>query len=111
MIIFKSPSLDLSPLVSKGSFLLEYIFYVDPDTGKKHIEKHSVSVEEVVEFFNEINYLFRKRRDKSYVAYSKLKNGRFLEVVFRKLNPEKFFIITAYDVEDHRIIREIEERL
>ncbi len=90
---------------------MKFRFSVEPD-GSNHIKKHGVSVDEINEFFNENAYFEQRRKDGSYIAYSKLENGRHLKVIYRKLSNELYFIITAYDLEDQNIIdfinREIE---
>jgi uncharacterized DUF497 family protein len=88
---------------------MEFTFYFDKNIGKKHIYKHNITVEEINEFFTESNYLRRKRKDGSFVAIGKLKNGRNLEVVYRELEKHHFFIITAYDIEEDNLINLLED--
>jgi uncharacterized DUF497 family protein len=90
---------------------LDFEFYFDEDLGQTHIEKHSVSELEIFEFFTEIMYFERERKDKSFVGIGKLHSGRYLQVIYWKKNPDLYFIITAYDLEDKDAIKFIDERL
>lgn len=92
-----------------GKFKLE--IYFDERISSTHIEKHGVTEIELIEFFEEIRYLQRKRGDGSYVAVGKLKDGRFLQVVFRQPSPGTYFVITAYDLEDRELIEILEQHL
>lgn len=86
-----------------------FIFYIDPETGRRHIEKHDVSIDEVDEFFNDRKYSSCRRKDCSYIARSKLKNGRYLEIPYRQLKDNLYFIITAYDIEDKEMIHALDD--
>ena len=90
---------------------MEFDFYFDVTMDMTHIEKHDVSVEEINEFFSEVEVHDRSRRDGSYVSIGKLANGRYLEVIFRKIRHDFFFIITAYDLEDMVKIDYIEAKI
>ena len=90
---------------------MDFEFYFDEDLGITHIEKHSVSELEIFEFFTEIMYFERERKDKTFVGIGKLHSGRYLQVIYRKKNPNLYFIITAYNLEDKEAIRFIDERL
>ena len=87
---------------------MEFIFFIDYYTGKKHIYKHNISVEEINEFFTESDYLRRKWKDGSYTAIAKLKTGRYIEVVYRVMGKDHLFVITAYDIEDEKILNFLE---
>ncbi len=90
---------------------MDFEFYYDEELGATHIEKHSVSELEIFEFFTEILYFEKRRDDNSYIGIGKLSSGRYLQVVYRKLRTELYFIIIAYDIEDKDAINFIEERL
>jgi len=90
---------------------LDFEFYFDEDLGQTHIEKHSVSELEIFEFFTEITYFERERKDKSFVGIGKLQSGRYLQIIYRKKNPGLYFIITAYDLDDKDAIKFIDKRL
>jgi len=83
---------------------LKLKFYIDTETNEPHIYKHEISEAEIVEFFQEIKYLERKRNDKSYEAFGRIHSNRFLHVVYRKEAADVFFIITAYDIEDKELL-------
>ncbi len=77
----------------------KYLF--DKDLNDIHFIKHGVSKEEVYEFFHDILYLERKRKDKSFESIGKLLSGRYLKVVYRTLKDGTYFIITAFDIFDN----------
>lgn len=56
-------------------------------------------------------YFERERKDKCFVGIGKLHSGRYLQIIYRKKNPDLYFIITAYDLEDKDAIKFIDERL
>lgn len=91
--------------------MIELDFFAEPD-GTLHIEKHSVAPADVDEAFNERPFLAHERPDGSYLAFSRLGNGRVLQIVFRRVAPKRYFMITAFDVEDSDlrdlIVRELE---
>lgn len=81
-----------------------------------HIEKHSVTREEVDELlFNTEPVLLENRQDKTCVMYGKLKSsGRYLKVYFRKKEEEKdmvYFVITAFDINEQMIIDELNKMI
>jgi hypothetical protein len=90
---------------------LKVTFFVDPDTKEPHIYKHDVKGREIVDFFNHIKYFEIKRKDGSYVGYAKMPEKRYLKVVFRKINKEEVFVVTAFDIEDRQMIHFLEEQL
>jgi len=90
---------------------MKFRIYFDPKIGKTHLEDHNVSSDEVNEFFTNSNYFERKRKDRSFVAYGKLQNNRYLEFVYRKLSRNTIYIITGYDIEDQNKIYDIEANL
>ncbi|MDX1961185.1 MAG: DUF4258 domain-containing protein [Leptospiraceae bacterium] len=87
---------------------MEFEFLIDDDTGLYHIEEHGISKFEIDSFFNDYNIIETKRSDGSFFAYGKTNSGRYLQVAYRKRSPKVYFIITAYDLEDLRIIGEVE---
>lgn len=89
--------------------ILKYYTEYENDKEVLHIKKHNVSIEEMEEFFNHCVYFERKRKDKSFTAYGRLKSGRYLKVIFRKESQNIFFIITAYDLEDRQMINFLED--
>ena len=44
-----------------------------------------------------------------FLLFSKLNSGRYLKFVFRKILPNKYFIITAYDIENNEIIQRLDQ--
>jgi hypothetical protein len=54
-------------------------------------------------------YLERKRKDDSFIAIGKLKTGRFLQIAYRKIESDLYFVITVYDILDNELIKIIEE--
>ncbi|NEP85326.1 MAG: hypothetical protein F6K39_48925 [Okeania sp. SIO3B3] len=86
-------------------------FYVEQETGLRHIERHDVGLEEIDEFFNNSVFFEKQREDKSFVAYGKLSNGRYLKVIYRKKAKDLYFIITAFDLEDKQVIQYLDEVL
>jgi len=83
---------------------LLFKIYFDDSIGMTHIEKHGVGPGEIDEFFTEIRYFEQSRKDNSFTAIGKLESGRFLQVVYRKIDPETLFIITAFDLQDPDMI-------
>ncbi len=86
----------------------DYEIFYDDLIGMTHIAKHNVSLEEIDEILSSRDFLLETRKDKSYVGYKQISNGRFLAVVFRKKSKRSFFIITAYDVEEEFLRKGIE---
>ncbi len=86
-------------------------YYHDRDINSTHIEKHSVTEEEIEEFFSDIIIWTQKRNDDSMESIGKLKSGRYLTVIYRKFSKYDYFIITAFDIEENYIIDYIEEEL
>jgi len=89
--------------------MIKYQFNTDPD-GRRHFEKHGVSIEEIDEVFTEQKCFTKKRNDKSYVSYCKLRSGRYLEVLYRNISKNEYFIITAYDIENSGMIQFLDEQ-
>jgi uncharacterized DUF497 family protein len=87
----------------------DYEIFYDELIGMTHIAKHNVSLEEIDEILSSNDFLLETRKDKSYVGYKQISNGRFLAVVFRKKSKREYFIITAYDVEENFLRKGIED--
>ncbi|HMX57478.1 MAG TPA: hypothetical protein PKE49_13210 [Leptospiraceae bacterium] len=79
---------------------MDFEFYVDPDIGITHLEKHNVTPGEIQEFFAESRFLEHERYDASFEAIGRLTSGRYLHVAYRKKSRDLYFIITAYDLTD-----------
>jgi hypothetical protein len=73
-------------------------FYIDPETGEPHIDRHSVSEAEVEDV------LARPLEDRpgeegSRVALGQTRAGRYLKVIYvPDPNPGSIFVVTAYDL-------------
>lgn len=85
-----------------------YLFNIDRD-GKRHFEKHDISIDEIDEVFTQKRCFTLKRNDKSYIAYGKLTSGRYIQVIYRITFANTYFIITAYDIENNSIIHLLDE--
>ncbi len=89
---------------------MNFEFFIHPETNDRHIYDHDVSEEEIEEAFS-VSHFTQRRKDGSYMAYSRLKSGRYLKIIFRKLSNELYYIITAYDLEDQHMIDFIDQEL
>lgn len=89
---------------------MTFEYYFDSKIGMTHIEKHGVSQEEIEVFFEDHDYIKRKRPDGSLTAMTKLESGRYLKVVYRQ-KAEFYFIITAYDLENTKEIHMVDDFL
>lgn len=73
-------------------------FYLDPETGKPHIERHGVAETEVEEV------LLRPGEDRpgqegSRVALGRTRAGRFLRVIYvPDPEPDSVFVVTAFEL-------------
>ena len=85
----------------------DYVYYINPGTGKYHIFDHDVSEAEVVDFFDEqlFSASYRKR-DGSWEVDGYV-DGRFLKIAFRVLEDGRYYIITAYDIRNAHQIEEL----
>ena len=90
---------------------MKFKFFFDKDIENTHIFKHNISVEEINEFFTKVYTIKKKRKDGSYSAIGKLKSGRYLEIAYRKISSDCYFIITAYDIENNELIEILEDYL
>ena len=86
-------------------------YYFDREINTTHVQKHAVSEEEIEEFFSEITIWTHKRKDDSLESIGKLKSGRHLTAIYRKLSKYDYFIITAFDIEENYIKEFIEKEL
>ncbi len=91
--------------------MFRFRFYFDTDINMTHVEKHSISEEEIFEFFNEITIWTYERGDGSNKAIGKLHSKRYITVVYRKLSKYDYFIITAYDISENYIKEFIDNNL
>ena len=73
-------------------------FYLDPETGKPHMERHGVVETEVEEV------LLRSGEDRpgqegSRVALGQTRAGRFLRVIYvPDPEPDSVFVVTAFEL-------------
>lgn len=89
---------------------MRFEYYYDHEIGMTHVQKHGVSQAEIEEFFEECDYLERRRGDGSTIAIGKLSSCRYIEVAYRQRR-QSYFIITAYDIEDKEDIQLIDDYL
>ena len=73
-------------------------YYIDAETGKSHIHRHSVGEEEVEDVLANAGE-DRPGAEGSRIATGKTKAGRHLRVIY-VLNPERneLFVVTAYEL-------------
>ncbi len=83
---------------------MKFKFYISPETGKFHIYDHGVTEDEIKEALMKVPHYIKRRKDGSFLAFAKLKSGRYLKIVFRKSEKNLYSIITAYDLDDQSII-------
>jgi hypothetical protein len=71
-------------------------FYVDPETGLPHVERHGVSEEEIVEVLSR-PLEDRPGKEGARVAVGQNRAGRYLRVIYvPDAAPGTVFVITAY---------------
>lgn len=71
-------------------------FYIDPETGRPHIEEHGVGVAECVEALDRATQDFAGSQG-ARLAYGPTNAGRILKVVYREGDsPNEVFVITAF---------------
>jgi len=72
-------------------------FYTDKDTGEPHIARHNVETWEAIDILEnaELNY---DGRGGTRVAIGQTRNGRYLRVIYRRLDAGGRRIITAFDL-------------
>jgi hypothetical protein len=77
---------------------VEIRFYVDPETGEPHIDRHNVSEEEVEDVLRRPGE-DRPGDDGARIAVGQTETGRHLKVVYLPDPiPGSVFVITAYDL-------------
>lgn len=78
--------------------MVNFRFYIDPETGEPHLYNHGVTEAEVEEILRHSEDDFPGRRD-SRIALGVTSLGRHLQVVYVP-EPEihGVFVITAYDL-------------
>ena len=73
-------------------------FYIDPETGLPHIDRHHVDEDEVEDVLKRPGE-DRPGRDGARVAMGQTRAGRYLRVVYvPDPEPESVFVITAYEL-------------
>jgi hypothetical protein len=73
-------------------------FYMDPETGAPHVERHGVTEQEVREVLMRA-LEDRPGRDGSRVALGHTSEGRYLKVIYvPDPEPGSVFVITAYQL-------------
>jgi hypothetical protein len=77
---------------------MELRFYIDPESGEPHINKHNVSEWEAEDvLLRPIED--RAGKDGARVAIGQTRAGRYLRVVYvPDPEPESLFVITAFDL-------------
>ena len=69
-------------------------FYIDPESGRPHVEGHGVSANECVEALGRAIQDFPGVNG-ARIAFGAANSGRILKVIY-KLEDEAVFVITAY---------------
>ena len=82
---------------------MKFEYFINPETNDRHIHDHDVFEKEIREAFLECDCLTIERKDGSSVDFCKLKSGRYLKIIYRKLSKVLYYIITAFDLEDQHI--------
>ena len=73
-------------------------FYLDPETGAPHIERHGVTQQEVEEALLKPGE-DRPGREDARVAIGRTRSGRYLRVIYvPDPEPDSLFVITAYEL-------------
>ncbi|HEO66029.1 MAG TPA: DUF4258 domain-containing protein [Spirochaetes bacterium] len=78
---------------------MEFEYNYDADGGI-HFVKHGVTMDEIEEAFERGVLTAKNPVDesgKSRLAFSKVASGRFLRIVYRQIESDTLFIITAFD--------------
>lgn len=70
-------------------------FYIDPETGRPHVENHGVTTGECVRVLESPMQDFAGRDD-SRVALGQAHSGVYLKVVYTREDDGSLFVITAY---------------
>ena len=73
-------------------------FYIDPQTGRPHIENHGVSEADVSDVVRRPGE-DRLGKDGARVALGQTRGGRYLRVIYvPDSEPDSVFVITAYEL-------------
>lgn len=73
-------------------------YYIDPETGKPHIDNHNVTKDEVEDVLLKPGE-DRSGREGSRVAMGQTRAGRYLRVVYvLDMESKSIFVITAFDL-------------
>jgi hypothetical protein len=73
-------------------------YYIDPETGQRHIYRHEVTESEVEEVLDRPGE-DRAGSDGSRVAIGRTRAGRLLRVIYvPDPEPKSVFVITAYEL-------------
>ncbi|MBL8875082.1 MAG: hypothetical protein JNM86_04720 [Phycisphaerae bacterium] len=71
-------------------------FYIDPETGRPHVENHGVTVDECVQVLGNASQDFPGVNG-ARIAYGATNAGRLLKVIYRLDDDgDGLFVITAY---------------
>ncbi len=70
-------------------------FYIDPETGRPHVESHGVTTGECVQVLESPLQDFAGRED-SRVALGHTRGGGYLKVIYSREDDGSLFVITAY---------------
>jgi hypothetical protein len=70
-------------------------FYIDPETGRPHVENHGVSTSECAQVLESPLQDFAGRDD-SRVALGQTRGGGYLKVIYTRGDDGSLFVITAY---------------
>jgi hypothetical protein len=74
-------------------------FYIDPETGERHIRNHGVFEDEVEEIFHSGRGQDRVSRDGSRMLMGQTDAGRYLRIIYSPdPQPDSVFVITAYEL-------------
>ncbi|MGH7245073.1 MAG: hypothetical protein ACREJD_16780 [Phycisphaerales bacterium] len=78
-------------------------FYLDPDTGRPHVENHGVSADECVEVLNRASQDFPGVNG-ARIAFGATVAGRVLKVVYKlEDDDDELFVITAYPIKGNEL--------
>jgi uncharacterized DUF497 family protein len=82
---------------------MEIRFYIDPETGRPHLEKHGVTMSEAARAWEHAAQDYAGYGG-ARIALGRASAGRYLKVVYRPLENETgVFIITAYPLEGNEL--------
>ena len=85
-------------------------FYIDPETGARHIHRHGVTEDEAEDVLRR-PLEDRPGQDGARVAIGQTRAGRYLRVIYvPDPEPESVFVITGYDL-GSKALRALRRRL